>query len=83
MNHGQICAKCGMFHRTENCGIKCSFYSGLDHYKDRCWKKPRDGKSHSRTTNFLEVLLNDEKTTIQQLNKLCGDENIFFHIRVR
>ncbi len=23
------CAKCGMSHRTENCGIKCSFYTGL------------------------------------------------------
>jgi len=23
------CAKCGMFHRTKNCGIKCSFCSGL------------------------------------------------------
>jgi hypothetical protein len=25
------CAKCGMSHRTENCGIKCSFCSGLGH----------------------------------------------------
>jgi hypothetical protein len=30
------CAKCGMLHRTENCGIKCSFYSGLGHSEDRC-----------------------------------------------
>ncbi len=71
------CAKCGIFHRTENCGIKCSFCSGLGHSEDKCWKKPKDGKSHSRTINFLEMLLNDEKATTQQLNKLCCNENNF------
>jgi hypothetical protein len=76
------CAKCGMSHRTKNCGIKCSFYSGLGHSEDRCWKKPKDGKSHSRATKFLEVLLNDEEATMQQLNKLCGNENIFSYTRV-
>jgi hypothetical protein len=30
----------------------------------------------------LEVLLNDEETTMQQLNKLCGNENIFSYTRV-
>jgi hypothetical protein len=58
------CAKCGMLHRTENCGIKCSFCSGLGHFEDRCWKKLKDGKSHSGAANFLEVLLNDEATTL-------------------
>ncbi len=32
--------------------------------------------------NFLEVLLNDEETTMQQFDKLCGNENIFAYIRV-
>ncbi len=59
------CAKCGMSHRTENCGIKCSFCSGLGHSEDKCWKKPKDAKSHSGAANFLEVLLNDEKATLQ------------------
>jgi hypothetical protein len=59
------CAKCKMLHRTENCGIKCSFYSGLGHSEDRCWKKPKDGKSQSGVANFLEVLLNDEAATEQ------------------
>ncbi len=54
------CVKCKMPHRTENYGIKCSFCSGLGHSEDRYWKKPKDGKSQSRTINFLEVLLNDE-----------------------
>jgi hypothetical protein len=76
------CAKCGMPHRTENCGIKCTFCTGLGHSEDRCWKKPKDGKSHSGATNFLEVLFNDETTTLQQLNKFCGSENLFSHTRV-
>jgi hypothetical protein len=76
------CAKCGMSHRTENYGIKCSFCSSLGHLEDMCWKKPKDGKSHSRAAKFLEVLLNDEEATMQQLNKLCGNENIFSYTRV-
>jgi hypothetical protein len=47
-----------------------------------CWKKLKDGKSHSVATNFLEVLLNDEEATIQQLNKLCENENLFSYTRV-
>ncbi len=54
-----------MSHRTKNCGIICFFYSSLGHSKDKCWKKPKDGKSHSGVANFLEVLLNDEEATIQ------------------
>jgi len=76
------CTKCGMSHRTENCGIKCSFCTTLRHLEDRCWKKPKDGKVHSRAANFVEVLLNDEQATLQQLNKLCGNENIFSYTRV-
>jgi len=71
-----------MPHRTENCGIKCTFCSGLGHSEDRCWKKPKDGKSHSGIANFLEVLLNDEAATLQQLNKLCGDEDLFSYTQV-
>jgi hypothetical protein len=76
------CAKCGMPHRTENCGIKCTYCSGLGHSEDKCWKKPKDGKAPSRAANFLEVLLSDEAATLQQLNKLCGSENLFSHTRV-
>jgi hypothetical protein len=76
------CAKCGMPHRTKNCGVKCSFSSSLGHSEDRCWKKSKDGKSHYGATNFLEVLLNDEAATLQQLNELCGDENVFSYTRI-
>jgi hypothetical protein len=27
------CAKCGMPHRTENCGVKCSYCVGLGQYR--------------------------------------------------
>jgi len=76
------CAKCGLFHRIENCGIKCSFCASLGHSEDRCWKKPKDGKSHFGAANFFKVLLNDEEATMQQLNKLCGNENLFSYTRV-
>jgi hypothetical protein len=76
------CAKCGMPHRTENCGVKCSFCAGLGHSEDRCWKKSKDGKAHPELANFLEVMLNDEEATLHQLNKLCGSENLFSYIRV-
>ncbi len=71
-----------MPHRTENCGMKCYFCSGLGHFEDRCWKKPKDGKSQSGATNFLEVLLSDEEATEQHLNKLCGNESLFSYTRV-
>jgi hypothetical protein len=59
------CAKCNMPHRIENCGMKCTFCTGLGHSEDKCWKKPKDGKSTVGTTNFLEVLLNDGAATEQ------------------
>jgi hypothetical protein len=76
------CAKCGMPHRTENCGVKCNYCAGLGHSEDRCWKKPKNEKSPSGAANYLEVLISDEAATLQQLNKLCGSENIFSYTRV-
>jgi hypothetical protein len=46
-----------MLHRTENCVVKCSFCAGLGHSEDKCWKKPRDGRTHPGSANFLEVML--------------------------
>jgi hypothetical protein len=71
-----------MPYRTENCGVKCSFCAKLGHSEDRCWKKPRDGKTHPGSANFLEVMLDDEEATLHQLNKLCGSENLFSYTRV-
>jgi hypothetical protein len=47
-----------------------------------CWKKPKDGKSNSKTTKILEVLMDDEEMTMQQLNKLCGNEIFFSYTRI-
>jgi hypothetical protein len=71
-----------MPHRTENCGVKCNYCAGLGFSEDRCWKKSKNEKSPSGIANYLEVLISDEVTTLQQLNKLCGNENIFSHVRV-
>jgi hypothetical protein len=30
------CAKCNLPHKTENCGIKCTFCTGLGHSEDKC-----------------------------------------------
>jgi hypothetical protein len=76
------CAKCNLPHRTENCGVKCTFCAGLGHSEDKCWKKNKDGKSASGVANFLEVMLDDEAATEQRLNKLCGNENAFSYTRV-
>jgi predicted aspartyl protease len=71
-----------MPHRTENCGVKCSFCLGLGHSEDRCWKKSKDGRSNSGAANFLEVLLNDEAATAQQLDRFCENENVFSYTRI-
>jgi hypothetical protein len=47
-----------------------------------CWKKPKDGKSNFKATKFLDVLMDDEKVTMQQLNKLCGNKNFFSYTRI-
>jgi hypothetical protein len=71
-----------MPHKTENCGIKCTYCAGLGHSEDKCWKKPKDGKSTTGAANFLEVLLDDGAVTEQQLNKLCENENLFSYTQV-
>jgi hypothetical protein len=37
------CAKCGMPHRTENCGIKCTFCPSLRHFEDNVGRSPKMG----------------------------------------
>jgi hypothetical protein len=49
--------------------------------EDRCWKKI--AKDPLATTNFLEVLVNDEETTLSELNYICGEEeHVFFGIKM-
>jgi hypothetical protein len=56
------CAKCRGGHKIDNYGLKCSFCFRLRHIEDRCWKK--FAKGLFATTNFLEVLVDDEKATL-------------------
>ncbi|CAM6022853.1 unnamed protein product [Sphagnum balticum] len=71
------CARCGMPHRTENCGVKCPLYSGIGHSGDRCWGKHNEGRSHFGAANSLEVLLNDEEATatVEDLEVKCLTED--------
>jgi len=68
------CDKCGGGHKAKNYGIRCSFCNGLVHLEDRYWKK-KNTKPFNSTTNHLEVLFNDEKTKLTELNRICGDNH--------
>jgi hypothetical protein len=67
--------KCGLPHKTENCGVKCGYCYGMGHIEDKCWKWGKDGKTTSTSNNYLEVLVNDEKVILEQLNRLCGTKH--------
>jgi hypothetical protein len=56
---------------AENFGIRCSFCNGMGHLEDRCWRK-KDIKPSNSTANYLEVLVNDEEATLNELNMNCG-----------
>jgi hypothetical protein len=62
--------------RRKNTDLKCSYGYGLGHVEKHCWKK--NGKGLPATTNYLEVLVNDEEATLTQLNRLCGVKNNVF-----
>ncbi len=73
LKHSDMRPKFGKYgggHRVENYGIRCSFCNGLGHSKDHCWKK-KDTKLFDSIANYLEVLVNDEKATLTELNKIC------------
>jgi hypothetical protein len=49
--------------------------------EDRCWKKST--KDLLASTNFLEVLVEDEEATLVELNRICGgDQHIFSGVRI-
>jgi hypothetical protein len=74
------CAKCKGGHKIDNCGLKCSFCFRLGHAEDRCRKK--FAKGLFATTNFLEVLVDDEEAILSKLNYICGgDKHIFSRVR--
>jgi hypothetical protein len=65
-----------------NYGLRCNFYRGLGHIKECCYKK-KDPKTSATTTNYLEVMVDDEKVIKNQLDKICeSDHDFFSHIKV-
>jgi hypothetical protein len=66
------CDKCGGGQKVDNCGLKCYFCLGLRHVEKKCWKKTTKGLR--ATTNFLEVLVDDEEATLVKLNRVCGND---------
>ncbi len=70
------CARCGGPHRIENCGVKCPFYLGLGHSKDRCWRKHNERRSHFGAANFLEMLLDDEEAITTVEDKIYEQQHV-------
>ncbi len=74
--------KCGGLHKIENCGLRCSFYEGLGHVNEHCWEK-KDPKMRLTTTNYLEMMVDDEEEVQNQLDRICGkNHDLFLHTRV-
>jgi hypothetical protein len=59
------CAKCGLPHKMELCGVRCGYCLGMGHNEDRCSKWGKDGKTPFASNNYLEVLVNDEEVTLE------------------
>lgn len=59
------CVKCGLPQKMENCGMKCGYYFGMGHIKDKCQKHGKDGKMPTIAINYLEVLVDDEEATLE------------------
>ncbi len=54
---------------------------GLGHMKEHCQKK--NGKGPIASTNYLEVMVDDEKVTLAKLNQFYGvKNNVFFGTKV-
>jgi hypothetical protein len=47
----------------------------MGHIENKCWKKGKDTKPHAIANNYLEVLMDDEAATLEQLNRLCGSKH--------
>jgi hypothetical protein len=59
------CGKCGLPHKTKNCGLQCGYYNHMGHAKEWCWKKRKEPKPNFVANNYLEALIDDEATTLE------------------
>jgi hypothetical protein len=62
----------------ENCGLRCGYCNGVGHTKERCWKRGKQPKANYVVNKYLEAFVNDEATTLEQLNQLCGTKHDIF-----
>ncbi len=51
------CAKCNMPHRTENCGIKCTFCIGLGHFLRQMLEEAQRWEISSWNSEFLRSVV--------------------------
>jgi hypothetical protein len=72
--------KCGKHfsHQIENYALRYGYYTIMGHIKDKCWKKGKDTKMHTIANNYLKMLMDDEATTLEQLNRFYGSKHDFF-----
>jgi hypothetical protein len=76
------CLKCGGLHKIINCGSRCNFCGGLGHTEKIYWKKT-NLKTCAITTNYLEVMVDDEEIVRNQLDQICGNNHdLFSHTMV-
>jgi hypothetical protein len=59
------CQKIRRLHKIENCGLGATYVAGWDMLK----KNVQSPKTRT-TTNFFEVLVDDEKAILAQLNRI-------------
>jgi hypothetical protein len=50
----------------------------MGHTKNICWKCGKDGKTPFVANNYLEVLIDDEEATLEQLNRLWNMKHDVF-----
>ncbi len=75
------CGKCKRGHKTENCGLKCSYYFGLGHIKERCWMN--NGRGPATSTNYLAVPIDDEEGHFGKIVSIMwGKKNIFSRTKI-
>jgi hypothetical protein len=60
------CGKCGRGIKQKIVDLKCFKNYGLGHIEEQCWEK--NGRGPIAIANYLEVLVDDEKTTLAKLN---------------
>ncbi len=71
------CGNYGLLHTIENWGVRCGYCLRMGHTKNKCWKRGKDVKTPMKNY-YLEVMVDDEVTTLKQLNNLCGIKHHIF-----